>query len=321
MFSISFQLKAKVHKAKATDSCGQAKDFSTHPDLGDDLTEDIDFPIEDAVEVMSHDTQADLPTIQGPKRRDGAPKTNAKSGMSTPSSEPTVNQNLMKVLAARAVDSQQWKDKFDTVLAAEKPNPEKGEKSIWGEWLASCAGKVPDARWAQFLKITFGVMNDFVPRNAGITHQTPTPTPQSVSQPTVSQATVSHSPNVQMMPPQTPPTFPPLYGQSYGQQSGQFQSSGAYSGFGQSYSQPGSAFASGSTPGASFSGYGEADVMTTATTSTQGQVTPQYSTNALNISTPQVSANSSSGMLGVLSPSTLISASMNIVNTEDASLL
>ena len=154
--------------------------------------------------VNQHDESSEeLPLVNVPKRAVSTTVSKTVSATksippkSTESTRPVarpVEQHFIHQLASRAVDSEQLKQKLDSVLAA-NTQPEKAEKLNYGQWVASCIAQVPDRRWAQFLNRSFALIQEFVPR--------PSAQPQQYgSQSTlahgfVSQARVSAAPYTQ----------------------------------------------------------------------------------------------------------------------------
>jgi len=317
---IYFQLKSKIKKSKSataelTQPLSEDEDDDEEPVVQKDATTEKD--------KEPGDVEQALPNIAVPRSvRD--PRTRAETvtsqstmvttSVTTPiTRHGAIDQSLLRLLAERAVDSEQLKRKLEDVLA-EGDRPLHAEKLYFGQWVAACTMQISDHDWAEYTDILQRTLRRFVPRMSGRGIQPLQPLAQTTA------PTFIYGPH------STPTTasHQGQYGQSYG--SGPM-STQAHSGsaIGQYSQQAGQS----QNTGASFTGYqstfGGSGGQYTESASSQGcsqpsvrPVTPAAGT-FLDISYPHVpSADNSGGISGGmypnLSPFAFMSDSVNVLN-------
>lgn len=234
-FTMSFQLRDKIKKVRDTDASVSKSTDTVQEAAQDDEPEqegDGDIP-EGSAEQLDPHTEEATPVIEPPRSRASltVPRTTASTTTTTTTTTLSttlsagaseVAQNLLQVLAGRAVDSDSLKKKIESVLA-EGERPFHAERIHWGQWMAACTNQVCETDWPEFTRITHDLMNRFVRR----------PIAGGPSQPSSMPVSVPHTSGYQ-------PRSSGMYGYQgqHQQHSGQYGQSYGQSGYGQQYGQP-----------------------------------------------------------------------------------
>ena len=337
--NISLQLKSKIQKQTGATSAGStAADAETIQEQSEEEDEDDNNIPEGSAEQPDPHAEEEEPIINPPKPRGvGAiPKTPKTSKVHPTTSTSTartvrptgaavIDQNLLDILAGRAVDSDLLKRRFESVLA-EGDRPFHSEKLHWGQWLAACTNQVQEGDWNDFTKVTHDMMRRFVKHHPVGVAVAP---PQCPAQPPPGPLPRRDPPAPQVGPSvqtskQSTPTGGIYQQVSYGQSQSTGQSFGSqsYSGLGQSgFAGAGQSSFAGSGQsgfgGAGPSGYGQSGYAQSAHDQSYASQTAG-SGNLFDISTPCVSSlDSSAAFQPTYSPTTFISDSLTMLQSVD----
>ena len=144
---------------------------------------------DDEAQVVECQVDRTLPSMITPLSR------RKRTAVSSASSKPESDPNVLSVLTSRAVDTEKLKKKLDDLISSN--DVYKAEKQNWGIWFASCCIQVPADKWMFFRKKSLDLIMECVPPE-GLAMSSDFPessvgAPSHVSQSSVGAPSVSQS--------------------------------------------------------------------------------------------------------------------------------